>query len=304
MFRSNLRDNEDFEDMMNFANSSEDEKKPVKNLSTVNSTREQTSTTTKDDSGSDSESGFESDSGASSLSSESDKSDSVILPPTRKSPTNSSTKPTIFAPASPQHCSSLKRKHSDSTSSSSSNSDNESESYSDDSTISRGVKRLKTNPSTKSKSSTVASRNPFPPEFLYGTIKPRPTSIQLEGRSTTPDEIKAAAEVTKYPTDVLTAARSLEVMLPPYLTSATLSHTEKRLDHEALRPPAGSDDSARLVKVLESARKLIVHLSVKKINESETDMQTQMVRIAKEREQLLKIMEREVTRLLVKQGGK
>ena len=295
-----MADYDDLDDIMNdFVHQSEDDKKKDGTHGKMNGIKKPLRMDSSHDNESDSDSGSESDSDApSSSASESDESDTLTLPPIIREHSNSPSKSDTFAPLSPDSRPSLKRKLSHASASSSS--DSEIESDDDLSTSHSGVKRTKLDSPAKPKSSTVASRNPFPPELINGTIKlPSAATVKLEPRSGTPDDDTnppvLANDKTRYPPEVRTALRSLEAVLPP------------RLNSETLRPAAGSDDTTKLVTVLNSTKKLIVHLSVKKLGEGETDMQTQMVRIAKQREGLLRVMEGEVTRLLAKGqdgGGK
>ena len=284
---------------MNFANRS-GRKESEAEAEAVNGNQHPASRASDTSSDSNSRSGSESDSGAPSSSSDDGyQSDTLEIPAAHHQPANTADDHNIFAPVSPNTRPELKRKHSDpSTSSSSSGSESES----DDSDTKSLIKRIKRNHPTEARSSTVATRNPLPPEFTNDTIKPRSASAQLDHLLISEEETKPTFNniAIRYPKAVLAASKSLEAVLPPYLIRDSNVTTERRDTHEAMRPPAGSNDTDRLVKLFESARKLIMHLSIKKISEGESDMQGQMLRIAKEREQHLRVMESEVKRLLAK----
>ncbi|RMZ79061.1 hypothetical protein DV737_g3607, partial [Chaetothyriales sp. CBS 132003] len=182
-------------------------------------------------------------------------------------------------------------------------------------------------------SSTVASRNPLPPDYTKRNSAIHPSSTLHKPQSlpqSPPQSLRhgphakadnkplktlavAATSTTltspAYPTSVLKAASALESILPPYLhttanTKANVTNPVATNIYKPLRPQAGSDDTSRLVTLLKSARELIVHLSVKKVSEGSKALilQAELLRIAEQREATIKVLQAKVRHLRTMAG--
>ncbi|RMZ89007.1 hypothetical protein DV736_g3766, partial [Chaetothyriales sp. CBS 134916] len=236
---------------------------------------------------------------------------------------SSSSHATALAIAALDRLPGLKHRRSSSLSSSSSSlsddsSDSESSSGSSTAPSPKRMKHL-SHPVHKSiaNPSTVASRNPLPPKFIkrkstiyQSSTLHRPQLLPHRPHANTDNKNLKTVPVTatslttpSYPTSVLNAARALESTLPPYLHTTTYTQADiTKLDanniHKPLRPQIDSDDTSRLVMLLESARKLIVHLSTKKVSEGSKALmlQAELLRIAQQREATIKVLWAEVRR--------
>ncbi|RMD43028.1 hypothetical protein DV735_g2139, partial [Chaetothyriales sp. CBS 134920] len=111
-----------------------------------------------------------------------------------------------------------------------------------------------------------------------------------------------------YPASVLKAARTLESVLPPYLVTSPNPEAglvkDAKITNTPLRPRAGSDDSTRLTTLLESAHKLVVHLSTKKVEGDKSLMlQAELLRIVQQKEATIKLLRAEMRRWKVAAGN-